>query len=75
MGLPNQSIVLSNTFFDPVSIEVELTDNTLDTIAAGIYGNHLKNVQTGQYGIFDLSGNIIKAYALAEVKEDFGAKQ
>lgn len=75
IGVPSQQITLTNTFFDPISLEIELTDNTLDTIAAGIYGNHLKNVQTGQYGIFDANGNILKAYALAEVKDDFGSKQ
>jgi hypothetical protein len=75
LGVPNQDIRLYNTFFDPILFEFEITDNTIDTIADALYGNHLKNVNTGQYGIFDSEGNIIKSYLLADVKNEFGATE
>ena len=72
IGFANQDISIANTFFDPIHIELEVVEDTIETIAAGLYGNQLKNVSTGQYGIFDNEGNLIKAYTLAEIQSEIG---
>lgn len=72
IGFPNQEITVTNTFFDAVHIELEVVEDTIETIAAGLYGNQLKNVNNGQYGIFDNDGVLIQGYTLAEIKNDFG---
>ena len=39
IGEPGQNIVLTNTFFNPVFLEIEMTEYDLDTLSYGIYGN------------------------------------
>jgi len=47
IGNPGQTIILSNTFFSPLVIEVDLVKNTIDTLANILAGNQVKDVQKG----------------------------
>lgn len=63
LGFAGQNIVISNTFFDPTVIEVEMVGETIETL--GYYhGNSVKNNETGEYSIFDNNGNLYKQYNL-----------
>jgi len=72
IGSPSQEIVISNTFFEPIHLEVELTDHDFTTLGQALYGNQMKNIKSGKYGIFDDEGNLIKAFDLSQTLDDFG---
>lgn len=75
LGTPGQQIALSNTFFDPLHIQLTVSDNTIDSIAKSLFGNQLKNVTNGQYSIHDDDGNVLQAFTLAEIRNEFGEKE
>lgn len=71
LGSAGQSILISNTFFDPTMIEVEMVDQTLKTISWLLGGNSVRNLQTGEYSVFDDDGNLYKQYLLLSQKNQF----
>lgn len=71
LGKAGQKILISNTFFDPKIIEVEMTDQTIKTLSYGIFGNSTKDLDTGVFSIFDESGNLYKQYNLFTRKKRF----
>lgn len=71
LGKAGQKILISNTFFDPVMIEVEMVDQTIKTLSYGIFGNAIRDMETGVYSIFDEAGNLYKQYNLLQRKKQF----
>ncbi len=70
IGNPGQTILVSNTFFTPLTIEVELVENTLDTLADIVAGEQIKDVQKGILTHYDKNRVITKQFNLYEIKED-----
>ena len=71
IGEPNQTIIITNTFFNPTTIEVEMVEYDINTLGYALYGNQTKEVSTGVYSIFDNNNNIFKQYDLYEVKNQY----
>lgn len=73
IGSPAQKIILSNTFFNPTTIEIEMVEHDESTLAHALYGNQSKAVSRGIYTIYDNNNNnsIYKQYNLYEVKDEF----
>lgn len=71
IGEPEQNIVLTNTFFNPITIEIEMVEHDFDTLAYGIFGNQIKSIADGKYTIYDNNNNIYKQYNLYEVQDEF----
>jgi hypothetical protein len=71
IGNPNQTVVLTNTFFNPVTIEVEMVEHDFDTLAYGLFGNQIKSIADGKYTIYDNQNNIYKQYNLYEIQDEF----
>lgn len=71
IGEPDQDIILTNTFFNPITIEVEMVEHDFDTLAYGIFGNQIKSIVDGKYTIYDGENNIYKQYNLYEVQDEF----
>lgn len=71
IGTPSQKIVLTNTFFNPTTVEVQMVEHDDSTIAHALYGNQSKAVSQGIYTIYDNNNNIYKQYNLYEVKDEF----
>ena len=72
IGNPGQTILLSNTNFSPIAVEVDLVKNTLDTIANYVAGEQIKDVDNGILTYFDENRNITKQFDLYEIKDDVG---
>lgn len=72
IGIPGQEIILSNTFFNPILIEVELTEHDIDTIALGIYGDQSKSKVDGILTYYDNDGNIYKQFDVFETQNSEG---
>ncbi|MEK6829309.1 MAG: hypothetical protein AABY15_04215 [Nanoarchaeota archaeon] len=71
LGKAGQQILLSNTFFDPVMIEVEMVDHSIKTLSYALYGQSTRDLETGVYSIFDENGNLYKQYTLLTNKKQF----
>lgn len=71
IGQPDQSIIISNTFFNPITIEVEMTEYDIDTLAIALFGNQTKSMDDGIYTIYDSNNNIYKQYNLYEIRDQF----
>jgi len=71
LGRAGQQILLSNTFFDPVMIEVEMVDQSIKTLSYALYGQSTRDLETGVYSIFDEAGNLYKQYNLLTRKKVF----
>jgi len=71
IGQPGQNIILTNTFFNPTTVEVEMVEHDSSTLAHALYGNQSKAVSSGIYTIYDNNNNIFRQYNLYEVKDEF----
>ena len=69
IGNPGQTIILSNTFFNPQTIEIELVQNTIDTLANILAGNQVKDVQKGLLTYYDEDNIITNQFNLFEIKD------
>jgi len=76
IGNPDQTILLSSTGFNPVTVEVEFVENDIDTIVDYVGGEQIKDVDNGilTYYTLDNNGNrqILKQFDLYEIKDDIG---
>jgi hypothetical protein len=71
IGQPNQNIIISNTFFDPITIDIQMAEHDVDTLAIALYGNQTKSIEDGVYTMYDSNNNIYKQYNLFEVRDNF----
>ena len=73
IGQPDQDIIITNTFFNPVSIEVEMVEYDISSLAIALYGNQTKSIDDGIYTIYDANDNIYRQYNLYEIRDQFNA--
>lgn len=73
IGQPAQNIIITNTFFNPITIDIELVDQDVSTLAIALYGNQTKSIDDGIYTIYDSSNNIYKQYNLYEIRDEFNS--
>jgi hypothetical protein len=71
IGSPGQNVVITNTFFNPVTIELEMVEYDNETLAYGLFGNQSKGIQDGKYTIYDFENRIYKQYNLYEIQDEF----
>ena len=71
IGQPNQKIILTNTYFNPTTIEIEMVEHDASTLAYALYGNQSKAVTSGIYSIYDKNKEIYKQYNLYEIKDQY----
>lgn len=71
IGQPNQNVIITNTFFNPIMIEVEMVQHDIETLAYGIFGNQTKSLEDGIYTIYNFNNDIYKQYDLYEIKDRF----
>lgn len=71
IGQPAQNIIITNTFFNPITMDVEIVEHDFSTIALALYGNQTKSIEDGIYTIYDNQNNIYKQYNLYEIRDDF----
>jgi hypothetical protein len=71
IGQPGQIIILSNTYFNPTTIEIEMVEHDAQTLSYALYGNQSKAISSGVYTIYDKDNNIYKQFNLYEIKDQF----
>ena len=73
IGQPNQNIIISNTFFNPVTLEIDMVEYDISSLAIALYGNQTKSIDDGIYTIYDSENNIYRQYNLYEIRDQFNA--
>ena len=71
IGQPSQNIIVTNTFFNPITLDVEIAEHDFSTLAIALFGNQTKSIDDGIYTMYDSSNNIYKQYNLYEVRDQF----
>jgi len=71
IGQPEQTIILTNTYFNPTTIEIEMVEHDAQTLSYALYGNQSKAISSGIYTIYDKDKNIYKQFNLYEIKDEY----
>jgi hypothetical protein len=71
IGQPDQDIIITNTFFNPITLDIELAEHDFSTLAIALYGNQSKSMDDGIYTLYDNNNNIYKQYNLYEIRDQF----
>lgn len=71
IGQPNQNIIITNTYFNPVTVDIEIAEHDIDTLAIALYGNQTKSIEDGVYTLYNKDLNIYKQYNLYEIRDEF----
>ena len=69
IGQPNQEVIITNTFFNPIMIEVEMVQHDIETLAFSMFGNQTKSLDDGIYTIYNFNNDIYKQYNVYEIKD------
>jgi len=71
IGQPEQDILISNTYFNPITLDIEVAEHDFSTIAIALYGNQTKSIDDGIYTMYDTNNNIYRQYNLYEIRDQF----
>jgi len=74
IGQPNQKVIITNTFFNPIMLEVEMVEHDIETLAVGLFGNQSKSIEDGIYTIYNFKDEIYKQYNLFDIMDKFTGK-
>jgi len=74
VGQTGQKIKINKTIFDPMLIELELTEYDVNSLAVALYGNQSKGIQDGIYTLYNFSNEIYKQYNLYEIQDQFSGE-
>jgi len=71
VGVAGRDIFISNTYFDPVHIEVEMVEHNIKTLSYALYGNTTRDNETGILTYYNEEGDIYRQYNLFTRKKQF----
>ena len=71
IGQPDQEITITNTFFNPITLDIEIAEHDFSTLAIALFGNQTKSIDDGIYTLYDSQNNIYKQYNLYEIRDQF----
>jgi hypothetical protein len=71
IGQPTQNVIISNTFFNPITLDIEMAEHDFSTLAIALFGNQTKSMDDGIYTMYDTDNNIYRQYNLYEIRDQF----
>jgi hypothetical protein len=71
IGEANKSIIMTNTKFDPVMIEIEMTEHDFDTLSYNLEGNQIRSLDRGLLTTYNENGEIYKQHEFYTVKDNY----
>lgn len=74
IGEVMQDVILTNTFFDPIMIEIEMVDYDIEDLAVGMFGSKAKSIDDGILTIYNFEKEIHSQYSLFEIKDEYTDK-
>lgn len=72
IGQPDQNVIITNTYFNPITLDIEMVDYDVESLGIALYGNQSKSLSDGIYTLYDADNNIYKQYTLYEKRDQFG---
>jgi hypothetical protein len=58
IGNPQQDVIITNTFFNPVMLEIEMVEYDEETLAYALFSNQTKSLEDGIYTIYNFGNQI-----------------
>jgi hypothetical protein len=74
IGRKGQTVIITNTNFNPEVFEVEMVNYDIEALAIALYGNQTKSIDDGIYTLYDENNNIYAQYDLYEIKDSLNNK-
>jgi hypothetical protein len=74
IGEPNQEVILTHTFFNPLMVEIEVVEHDTETLAYALLGSQSKSLEDGIYTIYNFDNEIYNQFNLFEIKDRFTGK-
>ena len=71
IGQPTQNVIITNTFFNPITLDIEMAEHDFSTLAIALFGNQTKSMDDGIYTMYDTDDNIYRQYNLYEIRDQF----
>lgn len=71
IGVPNQRIILVNTKFDPVTLEVNMVDHDIETISYMLEGEAVRALDTGRLTHYNFDDEIYKQFSFSTIKDNY----
>lgn len=71
IGVPNQQITIKNTKFDPVCVEIEITDHDIETVSYMLEGEQVRNFENGRVTTYNFDGEIYKQMEYSTIKDNY----
>lgn len=71
IGVPSQEIIITNTKFDPVMIEIEMVEHDIETLSIMAEGEQVRNLENGRISTYNFNGEIYKQYEFATIKNNY----
>lgn len=71
IGEPNQDVIITNTFFNPVMMEIEMVEHDAETLSYALYGNQSKSISDGIYSIYNNNNEIFYQAELFDIQNQF----
>lgn len=75
IGKPSQKIVIKNTKFDPVCLEIEVTEHDIETLSIMLEGEQIRNLENGRVTTYNFDGEIYKQFEYSTIKDNYNNKQ
>lgn len=70
IGVEGQKIQISNTFFNPICLEVEMVENDIESVMDIVAGEQMKDVKNGIISHYDSNRNIIKQFDVYKIEDE-----
>lgn len=74
IGNTGTKIILTNTFFNPILIEIELTNNDIESLYTSINGNQIRTLDNGLITTYDVNNKIFSQSEHYIIKESATGK-
>jgi hypothetical protein len=75
IGKPSQKIVIKNTKFDPVCLEIEVTEHDIETLSYMLEGEQIRNLENGRVTTYNFDGEIYKQFEYSTIKDNYTNKE
>mgnify|MGYP004446819039 CR=1 FL=1 len=75
IGTPNKKIVIKNTKFDPVCVEIEVTEHDIETVSYMLEGEQVRNFDNGRVTTYNFDGEIYKQFEFVGIKDNYTTRE
>lgn len=71
IGKASQKIIIKNTKFDPVCLEIEVAEHDIETLSIMVEGEQIRNLENGRVTTYNFDGEIYKQFEYSTVKDNY----